>query len=138
VTVIDDYAHHPVEIRVTLQAAKGLGKKRIIALFQPHRYTRTRDLFDEFLTAFADADTLFITDIYPAGEDPLPGVTAKALAQEIEKKGGIEVRYVPERERLVEEVMPMLKPGDVVMTLGAGNIWEVSEGMVEALQRRSA
>jgi UDP-N-acetylmuramate--alanine ligase len=137
VTVIDDYGHHPVEIRVTLQAAKGLGKKRIIALFQPHRYTRTRDLFDEFLSAFSDADTLFITDIYPAGEDPIPGVTAKVLAQEIEKKGGIEVRYV-ERERLVEEVMPMLKPGDVVMTLGAGNIWEVSEGIVEALQRRSA
>jgi UDP-N-acetylmuramate--alanine ligase len=135
VTVIDDYGHHPVEIRVTLQAAKGLGKKRIIALFQPHRYTRTRDLFDEFLTAFSDADALFITDIYPAGEDPIPGVTAKVLAQEIEKKGGIEVRYV-ERKRLVEEVMPMLKPGDVVMTLGAGNIWEVSEGIVKALQRR--
>jgi UDP-N-acetylmuramate--alanine ligase len=138
VTVIDDYAHHPVEIRVTLAAAKGLGKKRTIALFQPHRYTRTRDLFDEFLTAFADADVLFITDIYPAGEDPLPGVTAKALAQEIERKGGIEVRYVPERERLVEEVIQIVRPGDVVMTLGAGNIWEVSEGMVEALQRRSA
>src|SRR5208337_3715977 len=110
-------------------------KKRIIALFQPHRYTRTRDLFDEFLTAFSDADILFITDIYPAGEDPLPGVTAKALAQEIEKKVGIEVRYV-ERDKLVEEVMPMVKPGDVVMTLGAGNIWEVAEDIVEALQRR--
>ncbi len=126
VTVIDDYAHHPVEIRVTLAAAKGLGKKRIIALFQPHRYTRTRDLFAEFLSAFSDADTLFITDIYPAGEDPLPGVTAKALAQEIERKGGIEVYYVPERERLVEEVIPILKPGDCVMTLGAGNIWEAA------------
>jgi UDP-N-acetylmuramate--alanine ligase len=138
VIVIDDYAHHPVEIRVTLAAAKGLGKKRIIALFQPHRYTRTRDLFDEFLSAFSDADTLFITDIYPAGEDPIPGVTAKTLAQEIEKTGGIEVHYVPERERLVEEVMPMVRSGDVIMTLGAGNIWEASEGIVEALKRRSA
>jgi UDP-N-acetylmuramate--alanine ligase len=138
VIVIDDYAHHPVEIQVTLAAAKGLGKKRIIALFQPHRYTRTRDLFDEFIPAFAEADALFITDIYPAGEDPIPGVTAKALAQEIEKKGGVEVHYVPDRERLVGEVMQMVRPGDVVMTLGAGNIWETSEGIVEALKRRSA
>jgi UDP-N-acetylmuramate--alanine ligase len=137
VTVIDDYAHHPVEIQVTLAAAKGLGKKRIIALFQPHRFTRTRDLFDEFIPAFGQADALFVTDIYPAGEDPIPGVTAKALVQEIKKRGGIAVHYVPERERLVGEVMQMVRPGDVVMTLGAGNISEASEGIVEALKRRS-
>ena len=135
VVVIDDYAHHPVEIRVTLAAAKGLGKKRIVALFQPHRYTRTRDLFDEFISSFAEADELFITDIYPAGEDPIPGVTAKALVQEIEKRGGVKVHYVPERERLVGEVMQMVRPGDIVMTLGAGNIWEVSEGIAEALKK---
>ncbi|OGP85899.1 MAG: UDP-N-acetylmuramate--L-alanine ligase [Deltaproteobacteria bacterium RBG_16_54_11] len=138
VTVIDDYAHHPVEIRVTLAAAKGLGKGRVVALFQPHRYSRTRDLFDEFISAFAEADILFITDIYPAGEDPIPGVTAKALVQEIEKKGGIEVHYVPDRERLVGEIIPLVRPGDIVMTLGAGNIWEVSEGIVEALKKGSA
>jgi UDP-N-acetylmuramate--alanine ligase len=138
VTVIDDYAHHPVEIRVTLAAAKGLGKGRIIALFQPHRYTRTRDLFEDFLSAFSDADELFITDIYPAGEDPIPGITAEALVQEIKKRRGTEVHYVPDRERLVEEVMPMVKPGDIVMTLGAGNIWEVSEAIVEAVREGSA
>jgi UDP-N-acetylmuramate--alanine ligase len=138
VTVIDDYAHHPVEIQVTLAAAKGLGKKRIITLFQPHRYTRTRDLFDAFLTAFGDTDCLFITDIYPAGEDPIPGVTSKALAQEIAKKAGIEVHYVPERERLVERVMPIVRPGDIVMTLGAGSIWEISEVIAQALQEKAA
>ncbi|OGP53270.1 MAG: UDP-N-acetylmuramate--L-alanine ligase [Deltaproteobacteria bacterium RBG_13_52_11] len=138
VTIIDDYAHHPVEIKVTLAAAKGLGKGRIIALFQPHRYTRTRDLFDDFLTAFAQADALFITDIYPAGEDPIPGVTAEALVQEIKKRGHPEVHYVPDRERLVEEVLPMVKPGDIVMTLGAGSISEVSETIVEALRKGSS
>jgi UDP-N-acetylmuramate--alanine ligase len=137
VTVIDDYAHHPVEIQVTLAAAKGLGKGRIVALFQPHRYTRTRDLFGAFLSAFVQADVLFITDIYPAGEDPIPGVTAKALFEEITKRGDMEVRYVPDRERLVGEVMQMVQPGDIVMTLGAGNIWKISEAIVEALKGRS-
>ena len=138
VTIIDDYAHHPEEIRVTLAAAKGLGGRRIIALFQPHRYTRTRDLFDEFLSAFTQADMLFITDIYPAGEDPIPGVTAEALAQEITKKGETEVLYVPDKEKLVEEVMRTVQSGDIVMTLGAGNIWEVSEIIVEALSKGSS
>jgi UDP-N-acetylmuramate--alanine ligase len=135
VTVIDDYAHHPVEIRVTLEAAKGLEKERVVALFQPHRYTRTRDLFDEFLTAFSQADTLFLTDIYPAGEDPIPGVTAEALFQGFKKRGDVEVFYVPEKENLVKEIMPRLKPGDIVMTLGAGNIWEVAETIVESLRK---
>jgi UDP-N-acetylmuramate--alanine ligase len=138
VSVIDDYAHHPEEIRVTLAAAKGLGERRIIALFQPHRYTRTRDLFNEFLSAFAGADALFVTDIYPAGEDPIPGVSAEALCQAIGKQGGTEVRYVPDRKHLIDEVLPLLKPGDIVMTLGAGNIWETSEAIVEALEKESA
>jgi UDP-N-acetylmuramate--alanine ligase len=138
IAIIDDYAHHPEEIKVTVAAAKGLGERRIIALFQPHRYTRTRDLFEEFLSAFAGADALFITDIYPAGEDPIPGVTAEALCRAIEHRGGTEVRYVPDREHLVDEVLPILRPGDIVMTLGAGNIWETSEAIVEALKKGAA
>lgn len=137
ITVIDDYAHHPEEIKVTLAAARGLGERRIIALFQPHRYTRTRDLFDEFLSAFAQADALFITDIYPAGEDPIPEVTAETLCQGIEQQGGTEVRYVPDREHLVDEVLPVLRPEDIVITLGAGNIWEISEVIVEALREET-
>jgi UDP-N-acetylmuramate--alanine ligase len=138
IAIIDDYAHHPEEIRATLAAAKGLGERRIVALFQPHRYTRTRDLFEEFLSAFAQADALFITDIYPAGEDPIAGVSAEALCRAIEQRGGTEVRYVPDREHLVDEVLPVLRPGDIVMTLGAGNIWETSEAIVEALRKESA
>ena len=138
IAIIDDYAHHPEEIKVTVAAAKGLGERRIIALFQPHRYTRTRDLFEEFLSAFVGADALFITDIYPAGEDPIPGVTAEALCRAIELRGGTEVRYVPDREHLVDEVLPILRPGDIVMTLGAGNIWETSEAIVEALKKGAA
>jgi UDP-N-acetylmuramate--alanine ligase len=138
VTVIDDYAHHPVEIRAALAAAKGLGKERICALFQPHRYTRTRDLFDDFLSAFAQAEMLFITDIYPAGEDPIPEVTAEILVQALKNKGETEVHYVPNKEGLIDEVLPVLRPGDIVMTLGAGNIWEVSEAIVEALRQRGS
>ena len=137
VSVIDDYAHHPEEIRVTLAAAKGLGERRLVALFQPHRYTRTRDLFEEFLSAFAQADILFITDIYPAGEDPIPGVSAEALCQSIVEKEDLEVHYVPNREHLVDEVLPLLRPGDIIMTLGAGNIWETSVAIVEALGKES-
>jgi UDP-N-acetylmuramate--alanine ligase len=138
VTVIDDYAHHPEEIKATLAAAKGLGKGRIVALFQPHRYTRTRDLFGAFLSAFGEADVLFITDIYAAGEDPIPGVTARALFEEIKKKGHPEVYSVPEKERLVDAVIALVKAGDIVMTLGAGNIWEVAETIVEALRGGSS
>jgi UDP-N-acetylmuramate--alanine ligase len=138
ISVIDDYAHHPEEIRVTLAAAKGLGERRLVALFQPHRYTRTRDLFEEFLSAFAQADILFITDIYPAGEDPIPGVSAEALCKSIVGKEDLEVHYVPDREHLVDEVLPRLRPGDIIMTLGAGNIWETSEAIVEALGKESA
>ena len=127
VSVIDDYAHHPEEIRVTLAAAKGLGERRLVALFQPHRYTRTRDLFEEFLSAFAQADILFITD----------GVSAEALCQSIVEKEDLEVHYVPNREHLVDEVLPLLRPGDIIMTLGAGNIWETSVAIVEALGKES-
>lgn len=136
ITIIDDYAHHPVEIKATLAAAEGLGKRRIVVVFQPHRYTRTRDLFGEFLSSFAQADLLFITDIYPAGEDPIAGVTAGALFEGIKKRGDVEVRYIPDKDKLAEEVLQVLMPGDIVITMGAGNIWEVSETMVDALRKR--
>ncbi|MBW2039317.1 MAG: UDP-N-acetylmuramate--L-alanine ligase [Deltaproteobacteria bacterium] len=137
ITVIDDYAHHPVEIRATLAAAKALGKRRIVAVFQPHRYTRTRDLFGDFLCCFPQADIVFITDIYPAGEDPIPGVSAEVLFEGIRKEGHTKVHYIPDREMLAEEVLQVLGPGDIVITLGAGNVWEVSETIVETLRKRS-
>jgi len=135
ITVIDDYAHHPVEIRATLAAARGLGKRRIVAIFQPHRYTRTRDLFEEFLRCFAQAEVLFITEIYPAGGDPIPGVSAEALFEGIKDQGHSETHYISDRGKLVEEVLRLLRPGDIAITLGAGNIWEVSDTLVEKLKK---
>jgi len=135
--VIDDYAHHPVEIIATLSASKDLNKKRIVAIFQPHRYTRTRDLFNDFLSAFALADLLFITDIYPAGEDPIPGVTSDVLFEGIKKQGTTEVYYIPNREKLAAAILQFLRRGDIVITLGAGNIWETSETLAETLRNRA-
>ena len=136
ITVVDDYAHHPEEIRSTLLAAEGLGKERIVVMFQPHRYTRTRDLFEEFLSIFKPAALLFVTDIYAAGEDPIPGVSSEILVEEIRRHGHDAVYHVPDKDRLTDTVLGYLRPGDLVMTLGAGNIWEVSEAIVEALRDR--
>jgi len=134
VLVIDDYAHHPTEIKATLATARNLGR-RVIALFQPHRYSRVKDLFEEFLTAFYDADLLFVTEIYPAGEEPVEGVNAEGLYRGIKEHGHRKVQFVPEKERLVSTLLPILSPGDVVITLGAGNIYEVAEELLAELRR---
>jgi len=134
VLVIDDYAHHPTEIKATLATARNLGR-RVIALFQPHRYSRVKDLFEEFLTAFYDADLLFVTEIYPAGEEPVEGVNAEGLYRGIKEHGHRKVQFVPEKERLVSTLLPILSPGDVVITLGAGNIYEVAEELLEELRK---
>ncbi len=132
VLVIDDYAHHPTEIRTTLKAVRPLGR-RVVAVFQPHRYTRLRDLFEEFLTCFDDADLLFITEIYPAGEDPIEGISGRRLYEAIRERMGEKVFFVPERKGIPEEIRRYLKEGDLVITLGAGNIWEVSEEILQLL-----
>ena len=138
VTVIDDYAHHPEEIRATLAAAHNIGSKRIIALFQPHRFSRTRDLFDEFLPIFDGVDLLFVTEIYPAGEEPIPEVSAELLVEALRRHGHGGVHYVSEQSALAEAVVPQLHPGDLVITLGAGSIWQVSDAVVEALGKRTS
>jgi UDP-N-acetylmuramate--alanine ligase len=134
ITVIDDYGHHPTEIMATLAAAKNGSNRRLVVLFQPHRYTRTKDLVDEFAVAFNKADLLFLTEIYPAGELPIPGVTGERLAQTIQGSGGPPLIYVPQKEQLVEAVVPKLKPGDMVLTLGAGDIWKTGKALLERLQ----
>jgi len=133
VMVIDDYAHHPSEIKATLETVKAL-RRRVVAIFQPHRYTRTKLLFEEFLTSFDGADLLFLTEIYPAGESPIDGVSAEGLYRGMRERGR-EIYFVPERERLIEEVLPRLREGDLVITLGAGNIYETAEEILEALRR---
>jgi len=133
VTVISDYGHHPAEIRATLAAAREGFGQRLVVMFQPHRYTRTRDLFAEFLDAFDAADHLVLTDIYAAGEEPIEGLTGEVLFWALKRRGHLEVSYVPQREDLVDFVRPMLCAGDIVIALGAGNIHGVAEDLVRAL-----
>ncbi|MGZ3525318.1 MAG: UDP-N-acetylmuramate--L-alanine ligase [Thermodesulfobacteriota bacterium] len=133
ILVVDDYGHHPVEIMATLKAARTGWAKRIIAVFQPHRYTRTQALFKDFLTAFYDADVLVLTDIYPAGEDRIEGVESKALFEGLREYGHKDVTYLSDKKEIVEHLLRVISPGDLVITLGAGDIWQVSEELVNRL-----
>jgi UDP-N-acetylmuramate--alanine ligase len=137
VLVVDDYGHHPAEIRATLAAARrGFGRRLVVA-FQPHRYTRTRDCFDDFLAAFNQSDVLVGTEIYPAGEDPIEGVSGQRLLDAIRAHGHRDVTFVPERAALVEALLARVQPGDLVITLGAGDVTLVSDALVEALAARA-
>jgi len=118
ITVVDDYGHHPTEIKAVLQAARQIAPDRIAVLFQPHRYTRTQALFDEFLTAFLDADLLYLMDIYAASEKPIEGVTGKALYEGIRSRGHKTVRFLPDKESVPREVARDLESGDLLITLG--------------------
>jgi len=122
--LVDDYAHHPTEIRATLRTAKSTGHKRVLTMFQPHRYSRTKALRKEFGAAFDDADRVVITDVYPASETPIPGISGKTVADEIQQHGHPSVIYQPRLERLHCDLGNMLDPGDLVLSLGAGNIHE--------------
>jgi UDP-N-acetylmuramate--alanine ligase len=133
VLIVDDYGHHPVEIMATLKAARTGWGKRIIAVFQPHRYTRTQALFKDFLTAFYDADVLILTDIYPAGEDRIEGVESRALFEGLREYGHKDVTYLANKGEIVEHLLRIIAPGDLVITLGAGDIWQVSEELVKQL-----
>jgi UDP-N-acetylmuramate--alanine ligase len=130
VTIIDDYAHHPTEIRATLKGAReAWPDQRIIVLFQPHLFSRTRDYFTEFAQAFSDADVVLVTEIYPAREEPVPGVTGAKLAEAM-KKYSPAVHYVPEKEYLLKKLLEIAKPGDVAITMGAGDITEIGRSAV--------
>jgi UDP-N-acetylmuramate--alanine ligase len=133
IAVVDDYGHHPTEVRATLAAAKAGQGRRLVVLFQPHRYTRTRDLLGEFAHAFDLADKLFLTEIYAAGEPPLAGVSGERLAELIRAAGHPAVTWVERKEALVERVRPVLRPGDLVLTLGAGDIWKAGVQLLEEL-----
>jgi UDP-N-acetylmuramate--alanine ligase len=133
VSVIDDYGHHPTEIRATLAAARQCGFRRVHVIFQPHRFTRTRDLMDEFATAFADADTLCLLDIYPASEKPIEGITAEALVSRIAGAGKRDVAYAPTFSDAVASVAALAQPGDMVLTLGAGSVSQLGTMLLEKL-----
>lgn len=133
ILVVDDYAHHPTEIMATLKGAKASGR-RVIAVFQPQRYTRTYFLMDEFSRAFADADEVIITDIYsPAGEAKIEGVSSEVLVQKIRTNSHARAQYIPTREQLQEQLYKQLQPGDLVLTMGAGDIWKSAFWLAEKL-----
>ena len=136
VTVVDDYGHHPTEIRATLRAAKECGYKRIHMIFQPHRYTRTRDLMSEFGPAFADASTVEVLDIYAASEEPVDGITAEALVQAVKSDGasGL-VEYAASAEDAVERVVRRAEEGDVILTQGAGSVSGIAPVVLAVLAR---
>jgi len=136
VLVVDDYGHHPTEIRATLETLRGrAGSRRTVVLFQPHRYTRTQHLWDEFCRAFHLADLLLLVDIYPAGEEAVAGITSQALAEAIARRGHRQVLYVGDLKAAAERLAREVKEGDVVLTLGAGSVWTAGD---ELLKRRQA
>jgi UDP-N-acetylmuramate--alanine ligase len=133
ITVVDDYGHHPEEIRQTLRAAKAVWPEaRLVVVFQPHRYTRTHLLLQEFYTAFRDADALVLLDIYAAGETPLPGVTTGLLYEGLISQGQREVYYLRERAEVIPFLRRYLRANDILLTLGAGDVWQVGEAFLHA------
>ncbi|MGD8692385.1 MAG: UDP-N-acetylmuramate--L-alanine ligase [Syntrophobacterales bacterium] len=137
VTVIDDYGHHPTEIKAVLKTiAQSFPGSRRYVLFQPHRYTRTQALFEDFTTAFYQSDVLIVTDIYAASEPPIPGVDAEKLAAAIQEHGHGNIRYIPNHLELPTMLKEEVQEGDVVLTLGAGNIWQTGEALLEKLKER--
>jgi UDP-N-acetylmuramate--alanine ligase len=135
ITVVDDYGHHPTEIRATLSALRDAWpERRRVVLFQPHRYSRTKALAEEFYTAFHEADILLLTEIYSASESPIPGVTAEALLNGIKQHGHRHAYFEPSFSELLDKAMDILAPGDVVLSLGAGNIWQAGEKLLEMMQ----
>jgi UDP-N-acetylmuramate--alanine ligase len=137
VSVIDDYGHHPTEIKATLAAARECGFGKIHVIFQPHRYTRTRDLMDEFSTAFGDADSLFVLDIYAASEKPIDGITGEILAQRIREKSGKSVQYVSSSADALNSAVAAAHEGDMILTLGAGSVSQLGPVILEKLEREA-
>lgn len=135
VLVVDDYGHHPAEIKATLATAKAcFPERRIVMAFQPHRFTRTQLLFGEFCKAFEDCDLLLLTEIYPASESPIPGVSGMSLAQGIKQISKTDVRFFPNFEAMERQLPSLLEPGDLLLTQGAGSIWRVGENYLDRAQ----
>jgi UDP-N-acetylmuramate--alanine ligase len=141
IVLVDDYGHHPAEVRATLEAASKAYRgddRRIVVAFQPHRYTRTRDLFDDFSRAFNDADVLLVTDVYAAGEAPILGATSERLVQSIREHGHHDARYVRNKADLPAALLELVRPGDVVIALGAGDINASVRDLKALLEARAA
>jgi UDP-N-acetylmuramate--alanine ligase len=138
VMVVDDYGHHPTEIAATIRAAREGFDRRLVVVFQPHRFTRTRDLFEDFVPAFAEADVVVLTEIYAAGERPIDGVSGQALHAALVRQGGQRAHFVAERERVATVVRDLVRPGDLVLVLGAGDIGRCGSEIFALLGDRAA
>ena len=138
ISVVDDYGHHPTEIKATLAAARQCGFRKIHVIFQPHRYTRTRDLMEEFTSAFNDADSLFLLDIYAASEKPIEAVTAEVLAQRIRERSGRPVEYMKSTAEVIEAATAVAKDGDMILTLGAGSVSQLGPILVDKVKEQEA
>jgi UDP-N-acetylmuramate--alanine ligase len=134
VIVVDDYGHHPTEIAATVRAAIDNYKTRVFVMFQPHRFSRTKLVADAFAGCFQGAEQLFVTDIYPAGEKPIPGVTAQMIIDRVEAEGAIAVRYTPDFDVMTDELVKQIRPGDMVITMGAGDIYRAGELLLQKLK----
>ncbi len=130
VTVIDDYAHHPTEIRASLAGAKAGWRRRVVCVFQPHLYSRTRDFYEEFGRSFFDADVLVLTDVYPAREEPIQGVSGDLIAQAAKDFGHRQVHYVQNKAEIPAFLKRIMQPGDIIITMGAGDIWKYGEQFI--------
>jgi UDP-N-acetylmuramate--alanine ligase len=137
VLVVDDYGHHPTEIAAVLAAARATLNRRLVVAFQPHRYSRTQQLLDDFGPALKEADEIVLTDIYAASEEPLPGITVQVLAASIARGSGRPVHLAMTLDAVISELLKVVRPGDAVITLGAGSIGTIPKRLVEALQRGS-
>lgn len=136
ITLYDDYAHHPTECRATLAGVKSGWRRRVVCVFQPHLYTRTRDFYEEFGKSFLLSDVLVVTDVYPAREEPIQGITGELIVNAAKQFGHKEVHYVPEKQQLPEFLKSITKTGDIVITMGAGDIWKFGEEYLKLLQKR--
>ncbi|HUJ19648.1 MAG TPA: UDP-N-acetylmuramate--L-alanine ligase [Nitrospirota bacterium] len=134
VIVVDDYGHHPTEVKATLAAAAAGLERRVVVVFQPHRYSRTQHLMEDFFTAFNQADTLIVMEIYAAGEKPIPGVSGHALYEGIKRYGHKDVTFLPDRDTVVNHLLGVLRKGDLLITLGAGDVWKIGEQVLEKMR----
>ena len=132
--ILDDYAHHPEEVRATLRAARAAFQRRIVTIFQPHRYTRLRDLFDDFLGVFDDTDVLYLLEVYAAGEDPIPEVSARRLYEGLRARGYLNVHYLADDGNPLLRLMRETTDGDLLITLGAGDVYKLGEALLTELR----
>ena len=133
ITIVDDYAHHPAEIKATLSGARSGYKRRLIAVFQPHLFSRTRDFYREFAEALSTADIVVITDIYPAREKTIPGISSALIVDILKKTSKAKIYFIPERREIAGNLVSILQPDDLVITLGAGDIWKTGEELLEMI-----